>query len=122
MPTAKRCAGRPAESRGSCSGRGAWRIDNYSWSRRSALGPSGLRFAPHGDPRLRDEKLLVERDGEAVGHAGEKVSRGGVDPFRFDDPPLEELVGPGAQFVPQTPADPRGFAELRRRDLVLVED
>ena len=59
------------------------------------------------DPGLRDEQLLEEADGVAVGHAGEKVAGGGVEPFRLDRPPVEELVGPLADLLPQPAEDAR---------------
>ena len=44
------------------------------------------------DPRLRDEELLVEADRVAVGHAGDEVLGGDVQPLRLDGPQVQELV------------------------------
>src|SRR5207247_9562503 len=45
-------------------------------------------------PRFRDEKLFVEADRIAVGHAGDEVPYGRVEAFRLDGAAVEELVRP----------------------------
>src|SRR5580765_6566893 len=71
------------------------------------------------DPGLGDEELLVEADGVAVRHAGDKVLRRHVEALVPDGPAVQELLGPLADLVPQPAEDSCRLAKLRRRNVVL---
>src|SRR5947208_14340969 len=72
-------------------------------------------------PRFRDEKLFVEADRIAVGHAGDEVPYGRVEAFRLDGAAVEELVRPLADLLPQAAEDPRRLLELGGGEGVLVD-
>src|SRR6185295_1902559 len=78
--------------------------------------PDLAEIEPHGTPKytpksaswsgpllrlpwLRDEELLEEADGVAVGHAGDEVARRHVDTIGVDGTAIEELVGALAHLV-----------------------
>ena len=71
-------------------------------------------------PGLRNVQLLEETDRIAIGHAGDEVARGGVDPFGFDGHGIEELFGSLVHFLPEAAEDTDRLSELGRRDRVFV--
>ena len=72
-------------------------------------------------PRLRNEELLVEADGVAVGHAGQEIPRGRIEPLFVNRSLVQELCRTLADLLPQAAEDATGLLELRGRDVVLVD-
>src|SRR5262245_27783637 len=104
---------------GSDSHRRTWAV---SIRRSSSLGWGSARRLPlsQRNPGLRNEELLVEIDGVAIGHAGQKVLGRSVQPLRLQCPSIQEFRWTLAHFVPQSAQDAGGFPELCGRYLVLV--
>src|SRR5262245_52733021 len=84
-------------------------------------GPGGCVAPSVGVPGLRDEQLLEQADGIAVGHAGDEVARGGVEALGVDGASVEKLIGPFTNLLPQAAEDVGGFPELGSRDRVFVD-
>src|SRR3954469_1043712 len=72
-------------------------------------------------PGLRDEELLEQAYGVAIAHAGDEVSRGGVEALSLDDGHVEKLRRPLAHLFPEPGEDSGGLLEFSRRGGVLVD-
>src|SRR5262249_10769058 len=72
-------------------------------------------------PRLRNEELLVEADRVPIGHAGEKITRRGVEALLVDRALIQELSGTLSDLLPQTSKDTASLLELGRGDIVFLD-
>src|SRR6185436_11057331 len=72
-------------------------------------------------PGFRDELLLVQLDGIAIGHARKEVAGGGVKALLVDRALVQELSGTLANLLPQASQDTARLLEFSRRDVVLID-
>src|SRR5215207_7682702 len=82
---------------------------NVTWRER-AVNSSG----PDLDPGLGDIQLFVEANGVPVGHPGDEVLRGHVQPLVGDGPLVQELGRTLAHSLPEAAENAGRLAELGR--------
>src|SRR5262245_37322197 len=81
----------------------------------------GTHWASLDRPRLRDEALLEEAHGIAIGHPGNEVAGGGVNSFLLHRPEIKKFIGPLVHLRPESAQYVFRFLELGRRDAILVD-
>src|SRR6202022_3180402 len=72
-------------------------------------------------PRLRDEELLEQTHGVAIGHARNEVARRSIESFVLDGSRIQELVRTVSDFLPETAQNVSGLPELRGGDGILID-
>src|SRR5262245_1652058 len=89
-------------------------------ARQAAAEAPGNSEIPERDPGLRNEELLVEVDGETVGHPCQEIARRRIQSLCFDRPSVEIFIGPLPQLLPQAAENPCRLGEFGRSNLVFV--
>ncbi len=80
----------------------------------SAFSAEALEHRPRPDPGLGDEQLLEQADGVAVGHAGDEIAGGRVQPLGSMVRASRNAVGRSRTFSHSPPRMPVGLLELGR--------
>src|SRR5205823_4452747 len=86
----------------------------------SPVGYRPSRIKPRSNPRLRDEQCFEQVHRVAIGHAGDEIPRGGVEPFVIDRARVKKFFRSFADLFPESAQHSGRLLEFRRGELVFV--